>query len=126
MPMVSYIILYPAFHKSVSLIIGLLLSMFRHSLQTTPILFHNVTCNETHSVLMQCVDLHTIGVYDCDGSTTAGVSCPSASNTVTSSKLSNIHIAILGSVGTTAVAIGAIVIIGVAITLNILKMKKRR
>ena len=117
----------------------MLLDTSRHSLQNTPILFHNVTCNETESVLLQCVDLHTIGVYICDGNTAAGVSCPNVNSlhnmtaklttellnmeSLTSS--TSIHAAVIGS--TAAVTIGIIVVVVVAAMIAItLKMKMRR
>ena len=45
-----------------------------------PILFDNVTCNQTHSELSQCVDLQTIGLHNCDRDNTAGVICPEAAS----------------------------------------------
>ena len=103
-------------------------------------LFYNITCSETLSMLFQCVDLHNIAVYDCDGNFTTGVVCLNtnsltwSSNNMTaklttelynldstSTHGSNIHIllAILGSVGTAAVATGIVII-------TVIKMKMRR
>ena len=100
-------------------------------------------------MLFQCVDLHNNGVYDCDGNTTAAVVCLNNyslhnitrysnvtvklttelysmdSTSTHGSSLSNIHIAILGSVGTAAVATG-LVIITVITVVFIQKMKMKR
>ena len=88
-----------------------------------PILFDNVTCNQTHSELSQCIDLQTIGHHNCDQVNTAGVTCPEVisfagnttlhisvimtttnrvadiNNTLVDKPLSNIHTVVLGSVG---------------------------
>ena len=40
----------------------------------SPTLFNNTTCSENHSMLFQCINLHNIGIYDCENDT-AGVIC---------------------------------------------------
>ena len=42
---------------------------------TTPVLFHNVDCNSSHSELLHCVDLQHvgIGIHNCDK--VAGIVC---------------------------------------------------
>ena len=52
--------------------------------ENSPTLFNNIGCNETHSMLFQCIDVHNIGVYDCSVNNTAGVICemPSPDNTI--------------------------------------------
>ena len=46
-----------------------------------PILLDNVTCNQSHLELLQCVHPLDIGVHDCDQENVAGVICPSVSTT---------------------------------------------
>ena len=46
-----------------------------------PILLDNVTCNQSHLKLLQCVHPLDIGVHDCDQENVAGVICPSVSTT---------------------------------------------
>ena len=57
-----------------------------------PILLDNVTCNQSHLELLQCVHPQNIGVDDCDRENVAGVICPNASTTIaaTMNKPSNI------------------------------------
>ena len=38
-------------------------------------LFNNIMCNETHSMLLQCIDLDGIGVYNCSENNIARVGC---------------------------------------------------
>ena len=40
-----------------------------------PILLDNVTCNQSHLKLLQCVHPLDIGVHDCDQENVAGVIC---------------------------------------------------
>ena len=113
----------------------------RYSQNTiTPTVFHNVICNETHSMLFQCVNLHSIGVYNCEGNSIAGVVCLNTNSlhNVTSSSnttemptsvagLSNAYIAILsGSLGTAVLVIIGISIISIAIIVYIQRMKTKR
>ena len=44
-----------------------------------PILLGNVTCNQSHSELLQCVHPLDIGIRNCDQQTVAGVICPNVS-----------------------------------------------
>lgn len=43
----------------------------------TPLIFNDIACDGLSSTLFQCVDLNSIGVYDCDvnNNTVAGVIC---------------------------------------------------
>ena len=41
-----------------------------------PILLDNVTCDQNHSELLQCVHPLDIGIHDCDQINVAGVICP--------------------------------------------------
>ena len=45
-----------------------------------PILLDNVTCNQSHSSLLQCVHPLDIGIHDCDQVNVAGVICPNVSD----------------------------------------------
>ena len=113
----------------------------RYSQNTiTPTVLHNVICNETHSMLFQCVGFHSIGIYNCEGNSVAGVVClntnslhnvTSSPNTtemptsVTVAGLSNTYIAILsGSLGTAVLVI--IGIISIVIVVYIQRMKTKR
>ena len=44
-----------------------------------PILLNDVTCNQSHSSLLQCVHPQDIGIHDCDRENVAGVICPNVS-----------------------------------------------
>ena len=46
-----------------------------------PILLDNVTCNQSHLELLQCVHPLNIGVHDCDRENVAGVICVNVSTT---------------------------------------------
>ena len=48
-----------------------------------PILQDNVTCNQSHTELLQCVHPLDIGVHNCDRENVAGVICPNVSATTT-------------------------------------------
>ena len=48
-----------------------------------PILFDNVTCNQSHSELLQCMHPLDIGIHNCDRENVAGVVCPNVSATTT-------------------------------------------
>ena len=48
-----------------------------------PILLDNVTCNQSHLELLQCVHPLDIGVHDCDRENVAGVICLSVSDATT-------------------------------------------
>ena len=41
-----------------------------------PILLDNVTCDQRHSELLQCVPPLGIGIHDCNRENVAGVICP--------------------------------------------------
>ena len=41
-----------------------------------PILLDNVTCDQSHSELFQCVHHLDIGIHNCDRENVAGVICP--------------------------------------------------
>ena len=51
-----------------------------------PILLDNVTCDQSHLELLQCVHPKDIGVHDCDQENAVGVICPyvSDASTITS------------------------------------------
>ena len=91
-------------------------------------------------MLLQCVDLHTIGVYNCDRNTIAGVSCPNVNSlrnmtAKLTTKLLNMvsmtssnHESSLSSsyVGSTAAVTIGIIVVVVAVMIAItLKMKLR-
>ena len=98
------------------------MSLFRHNQNVPgPVLFHNITCSETHSTLFQCIHLDTIGIYNCES--TAGVICPLTVISLHDSNSNHLSVAILGSVGTAVVAIGLVAVIMIVITL---KMKRKR
>lgn len=40
-----------------------------------PILLNNVTCNQSHLELFQCIHPLDIGTHDCDQENAAGVTC---------------------------------------------------
>ena len=105
------------------------LSLTYSQITVTPMLFHNITCNETHSMLFQCINLHSIGIHNCGGNATAGVVCLNTivTATPTSVGLSNTYnIAILsGSLGTVVLAIIGIVGITIIIV-YIQRMKLKR
>ena len=46
-------------------------------------LFNTTSCNETHSVLLECVNLDKIGVYNCSNNNIARVNCENLSPDVT-------------------------------------------
>ena len=46
-----------------------------------PILLDNVTCNQSHLELLQCVHPHDISAHECDQENVAGVFCPNVSIT---------------------------------------------
>ena len=48
-----------------------------------PILLDNVTCNQSHLELLECVHPQNIGVHDCDRENVAGVICPNVSDATT-------------------------------------------
>ena len=91
-------------------------------------------------MLFQCVNLHSIGVYNCEGNSIAGVVClntnslhnaTSSSNTTETpivAGLSNTYIAILsGSLGLAVlVIIGISIIVSIAIIVYIQRMKIKR
>ena len=93
-------------------------------------------------MLFQCLNLHSIGVYNCEGNSVAGVVClntnslhnaTSSSNetetptSVTVADLSNTYIAILsGSLGTAVLVIIGISIVSTVIIVNIQRMKIKR
>ena len=60
----------------------------------SPTLFNNITCNENHSMLLQCIDVHSIGVYDCNESNIARVVCKMPNPGVTTSTLAKTSVSI--------------------------------
>ena len=46
-----------------------------------PILLDNVTCNQSHSELIQCIHPLDIGIHNCDRENVAGVICHNVSVT---------------------------------------------
>ena len=48
-----------------------------------PILLDNVTCDQSHLKLLQCVHPQNIGIHDCDRENVAGVICSQLSTTTT-------------------------------------------
>ena len=44
-----------------------------------PVLLDNVTCNQSHVELLQCVHPLDIGIHDCNQENVAGVICPNIS-----------------------------------------------
>jgi hypothetical protein len=44
-----------------------------------PILLDNITCDQSHSELLQCMHPIYIGIHDCDRENAAGVICPNLS-----------------------------------------------
>ena len=44
-----------------------------------PILWDNITCDQSHSELFQCVHVLDIGIHNCDRENIAGVICPNVS-----------------------------------------------
>ena len=46
-----------------------------------PILLDNVTCDQSHSELLQCVHLLDIGIHNCDRENVGGAICPNVSTT---------------------------------------------
>ena len=48
-----------------------------------PILLDNVTCNRSHSELLQCIHPLDIGIHNCDRKNVAGVACTNVSATTT-------------------------------------------
>ena len=55
-----------------------------------PVLLSNVTCNQSHSGLLQCVHPQDIGIHDCDEENVAGVICPSVSTTTAATTAASI------------------------------------
>ena len=47
-----------------------------------PILWDNVTCDQNHSELLQCVHTLDIGIHNCDQENVAGVICPNVISTI--------------------------------------------
>ena len=98
--------------------------------QSTPTVFYNITCNETHSMLFQCVNLHSVGVYNCGGDIAAGVICLNTIVTETPTSvadLSSTYIAILsGSLGTAVLVIMVISIVSIIIIVYIQRVKTMR
>ena len=45
-----------------------------------PILLDNVTCDRSHSDLLQCVHPQDIGIHNCNRENVAGVICPNVSD----------------------------------------------
>ena len=115
-----------------------------------PILFDNVTCNQTLSELSQCVNLGNIGLHNCDQDNTAGVICPEVvsfagnttlhipvimittnrvgdtNNSLVDKPLSNIHTVVFGSVGFLTVLILTLGIAAFMVMLNVCTKKKKR
>ena len=60
---------------------GLALNVFGRG--SSPLLFNNISCNKTHSMLFQCIDVQNIAVYNCSENNTAGVICGMPSPNVT-------------------------------------------
>ena len=46
-----------------------------------PILLNDVTCNESHLELLQCIHPLDIGIHNCDQENAAGVICPNVPTT---------------------------------------------
>ena len=57
-----------------------------------PILLDSVTCDQSHSELLQCVHPQDIGIHDCDQENVAGVICPNVSDSAITTATANIDL----------------------------------
>ena len=56
-------------------------------LGNSPPFFNNITCNNTDSMLLQCIDEYNIGVYNCGENNTARVSCKMTNPDITTASM---------------------------------------
>ena len=77
--------LRPCIYITIEAIVSIAVLLSNLAAGDGPVLLSNVSCNQSHSRLSQCVRTEEIGLHSCEGGRIAGVACRTDAPTTTSS-----------------------------------------